>query len=172
MDAEAQQRMLGIYLNDHLAGATAGVELTRRMAQEHRDTPYADDLENLAKEITQDRLALVRILRDLDVPVQRYKLCGAWVSEKAARMKPNGRLLRRSGLSVVVELEALRLGVQGKALLWRALLATAAHDLRLDAGRLQELLERVDQQIRTLDSLHARATSALLSPDPSQKEPA
>lgn len=164
MDVEERHRMLGVYLNDHLAGSTAGVELARRMVQQYRDSPYGDDLENLATEIAEDRQALVRILRDLDVPVQRYKLCGAWVGEKVARMKPNGRLLRSSGLSVVVELEALRLGVQGKALLWRALLATAAHDLRLDAGRLQELLERVDQQIRTLDSLHARATSTLLTP--------
>ena len=29
--------MLGIYLNDHLAGATAGTELAHRTARSHRD---------------------------------------------------------------------------------------------------------------------------------------
>ena len=31
-------RRLDIYLNDHLAGATLGVELSRRAAREHRGT--------------------------------------------------------------------------------------------------------------------------------------
>jgi hypothetical protein len=33
--------LLGIYLNDHLAGATGGLELARRMAASHPDA--ADD---------------------------------------------------------------------------------------------------------------------------------
>ncbi|GAA2323531.1 hypothetical protein GCM10010376_48530 [Streptomyces violaceusniger] len=31
-------RMLSIYLNDHLSGATAGVELARRAGREHRQS--------------------------------------------------------------------------------------------------------------------------------------
>ncbi|MBA2950561.1 hypothetical protein H1D24_33455 [Streptomyces sp. PSKA28] len=160
-----RQRMLGIYLNDHLAGATGGVELARRMVQEHRGSAYGPDLENLATEISQDRQTLLRLMASLDVPVRRYKVCGAWVGEKVGRLKPNGRLLRRSGLTAIVELEALRIGVEGKALLWRSLLTAAARDSRLDAGRLQELLDRARRQTDVLDSLHSRATTALLSPD-------
>lgn len=157
-------QMLGIYLNDHLAGATAGVELARRMKQEHRDTAYGGDLESLATEISLDRQALVQLMAALDVPVRRYKLCGAWVAEKVGRLKPNGRVRRRPGLSFVVELEALRLGVQGKSLLWGALLVAAAQDSRLDADRLQSLREGAHQQIQVLGSLHERAATALLSP--------
>ncbi|MFF4055984.1 hypothetical protein ACFYZ8_14620 [Streptomyces sp. NPDC001668] len=163
-DGPTRHERLVIYLNDHLAGATAGVELARRTAEEHRGSAYGETLENLRKEITQDRLALVRLLADLDVPVRRYKAYGAWLGEKAARMKPNGRLLRRSGLSLLVEIEALRLGAQGKASLWRGLLAASAQDSRLDADRLEELLRRASQQIKTLDALHARAATALLFP--------
>jgi hypothetical protein len=162
-DGTARERILGIYLNDHLAGATAGAELARRMAKEHGDSAYGDDLENLAKEVSQDRQALLRVMANLDVPVKRYKAYGAWMGEKIGRVKPNGRLLRRSGLTVLVELEAMRLGAQGKALLWRALLSAAAHDPRLDSDWLEQLLQKAGRQIKTLDSLHAKSTSALLS---------
>ena len=170
-DAGTRQKRLVVYLNDHLAGSTAGVELARRMAGEHRESPFGETLENLRKEVSQDRQALVRLLADLDVPVRRYKVYGAWLAEKAGRAKPNGRLVRRSGLSLLIELEAMRLGVQGKAALWRGLLAASARDARLDADRLEELLRRADRQIKTLDALHARAADALLFPT-SPAEPA
>ncbi len=134
------------------------------MVHEHGDSPHGDELRTLAAEISQDRQALLRLLADLGVSVKRYKLYGAWLGEKAGRVKPNGRLLRRSGLSLLVELEALRLATQGKALLWRALLAAAPQDARLDAARLENLLRRAGRQIETLDSLHDRAARALLSP--------
>jgi hypothetical protein len=175
-DGPTRQKRLVIYLNDHLAGATAGVELVRRTAQEHRDSAYGETLESLRKEISQDRQALVRLLADLGIPVRHYKAYGAWLGEKVARLKPNGRLLRRSGLALLVELEALRLGAQGKASLWRGLLAAAAQDPRLDADRLEELLRRAEQQIKTLDTLHARVATALLfpapGPDPASTAPA
>ncbi|GHB54637.1 hypothetical protein GCM10010377_52220 [Streptomyces viridiviolaceus] len=165
-DGQTRQRRLDIFLNDHLAGATAGAELARRMAQEHGGSAYGNDLKNLAAEISQDRRTLLRLMADLDVPVKHYKVYGAWLGEKIGRVKPNGRLLRRSGLTALVELEALRLGAQGKALLWRALLLTAAQDSRLVSDRLEQLLQRVGQQIETLDSLHDRAATALLSTTP------
>ncbi|MCH5677233.1 hypothetical protein [Streptomyces gilvus] len=155
------QRLLGIYLNDHLAGATAGAELVRRMVQEHGDSVFGDDLRDLAAQISQDRRTLLRLMADLRFPVRRYKVYGAWLGEKLARAKPNGRLVRRSGLSVLAELEAMRSGVAGKALLWRSLLAASARDTRLDPARVEELLGRAERQIEVLDALHTRAGTAL-----------
>ncbi len=94
---------------------------------------------------------------------------GAWLGEKASRAKPNGRLLRRSGLTLLVELETMRVGVQGKVLLWRALLSASEDEPRLEHDWLEQLLERAEQQLRMLDSLHARATTALLSAAPPQQ---
>ncbi|MFD3843566.1 hypothetical protein ACFWWC_46335 [Streptomyces sp. NPDC058642] len=170
-DGPTRHKRLAIYLNDHLAGATAGVELAARAAQEHRGSPFGEALENLRKEISQDRQALVRLLGDLDVPVRRYKVYGAWLGEKAGRAKPNGRLVRRSGLALLVELEALRLGALGKEVLWRGLLAASAQDARLDADRLEELLRRAERQINTLDALHSRAATALLYPAQPKEPP-
>ncbi|MHC3467760.1 hypothetical protein ACYF6T_03510 [Streptomyces sp. 7R007] len=160
----ARQKMLGVYLNDHLAGATAGAELAHRMVQEHGDSAYGERLRSLSTQIAQDRRALLRLMADLEVPARRSMRYGAWLGEKVGRLKPNGRLLRRSPLALLVELEAMRVGVTGKALLWRSLRAASAGDPRLDADRLQELAQRAERQVEAVDALHTEAASALLSP--------
>ncbi|MFJ3714361.1 hypothetical protein [Streptomyces sp. NPDC090057] len=164
---QTPQKLLDVYLTDHLAGAVAGVELAWRMAEEHAASPYGDDLKRLATEIAHDRDALLRLMAELGIPIKHYKLYAAWVGERIGRLKPNGRALRRSGLTVLIELEGMRLAVQGKALLWRALLFAATHDPRLNSDWLEELLERADQQITTLDSLHDRVASTKLHRAPS-----
>lgn len=123
-EGPGRQKILGIHLNDHLAGATARSWLVHRMVQEHGDSPYGQELRALETDISQDRRALVRLMTDLHFPARRYKVYGAWLGEKLGRVKPNGRPLRRSGLALLIELEAMRRAVTGKALLWRSLLAT------------------------------------------------
>ncbi|MGQ4514322.1 hypothetical protein [Streptomyces sp. DW26H14] len=153
-----QRHLLGIYLNDHLAGATYGVALARRIAHQHRRSPGAADLERLAEEIAQDRRTLLQIMDTLDVPVRAYKVYGGIAAEKISRLKPNGVLYRRSGLSEVIELETLRLGVEGKSLIWRTLLAVASEEERLNTSQLDGLLQRARDQIGTLSELRlARA---------------
>ncbi|MFD8542497.1 hypothetical protein [Streptomyces sp. NPDC059649] len=152
-----------------MAGATAGVELARRMAREHQGSDFGGELKHLAAEISLDRQALLRLMGSLDVPVRRYKIYGAWAGEKIGRLKPNGRVVRRSGLSTVVELEGMRLGVEGKALLWRALLALAPREPRLDTQRLQELLDGARQQTEALDALHTSAVRNCLTDRPGQR---
>jgi hypothetical protein len=72
-------------------------------------------LQRLAADIAHDRRALLELMAVLGLPVRHYKLSAAWTAEKAARLKLNGRLLGRSPLSSLEELEMLRLGVEGKA---------------------------------------------------------
>jgi hypothetical protein len=137
--------LLGIYLNDHLAGATGGTELARRVAASDRD-PAAGALQHLAADIAQDRAALLGIVAALGIQVRTYKVCAAWIGEKAARLKVNGYLLARSPLSSLAELEMLRLAVEGKAAGWRTLRTLAASDKRLDPDRLDELISRARRQ--------------------------
>ena len=163
-DAPARSSPLAIYLNDHLGGSTAGLELARRTARAHRGTPAGEVLGRIVAEIAEDREALLRIMRALGVPVQRYKMAVGWVSEKAARLKPNGRLLRRSPLSSVIELESLRIGIEGKAAGWRALRIVAARDARLDAAPLDRLLVRAGEQADTVEELRLRAAAEAFTP--------
>ena len=163
---QSRQGQLGIYLNDHLAGATGGMELARRVAGSHRDPAQRMTLQRLAAEITQDRRALLDLMAALGLPVRQYKLSAAWAAEKAARLKLNGRLLSRSPLSSLEELEMLRLGVEGKAAGWRTLRALADADSRLDRDRLDELMARARQQADLLEELRVQAAAHVIEAEP------
>jgi hypothetical protein len=155
--------MLGIYLNDHLAGATAGSALARRMARSHRGREEGGPLSRLAVEIAHDRSALLNIMTSLGITVRSYKVGAAWIGEKAGRLKFNGRLFSRSPLSDLEELELLRLGVEGKAAGWRTLRTQADTDARLDAGQLDELIARARSQADQLEEFRVRAASRVIS---------
>jgi hypothetical protein len=153
--------LLGIYLNDHLAGATAGTELAHRMARSHGDEEGSSTLRRLAAEVGQDRGALLDIMAALGITVRRYKVGAAWIGEKAGRLKFNGRLFARSPLSDLEELEILRLGVEGKAAGWRTLRALAESDTRLDPARLDELIARARRQADVIEDLRVAAASQI-----------
>ena len=104
---------LGIYLNDHLAGATARVELARRLAGSHQDAERRKRLAGLAADIAADRQALLQLMRSVGVPVHGRKILAGRITEKATRLKPSANVLIRSPLSDLIELEALYLGIQG-----------------------------------------------------------
>jgi hypothetical protein len=157
------QDLLGIYLNDHLAGAVAGSNLARRLVASEREWTKADVLGRLATDIAEDRAALQDMMAKLDVPVRHYKTWAAWAAERLGRLKLNGRVLGRSPLSRVLELEAMRLGVEGKAAGWRTLRARAETDTRLDVDRLDALIERAQAQIERLEELRIGAAAEVLS---------
>ena len=161
-DTTRDQELLGIYLNDHLAGAVAGSGLARRLADNERDWAESAALDRLATEIAEDRGALKDMLAALDVPVRTYKTWATWTAERIGRLKLNGRLFRRSPLSRVLELEAMLLGVEGKAAGWRSLRARAENDPCLDTGRLDALIDRAYLQIAELERLRIKAAAEVL----------
>ncbi|WP_063771112.1 hypothetical protein [Streptacidiphilus neutrinimicus] len=150
--------LLKIYLNDHLAGATAGVELLRRAARTHAGDTMGPTLAKLGAEVEQDRATLVNLMRAAGVAPQRGKAAAGWLAEKAGRLKFNGRLLSRSPLSDVWELELMRLGVEGKTSCWRTLRALAETDGRLDGAQLDGLIKRATRQAQTLEALRTSST--------------
>jgi hypothetical protein len=115
------RKLLSIYLNDHLVGCTAGVELARRSAGSNRGTELGDFLEELAAELEDDRAALRAVMEQLDIGVDRLKQVAGWSGEKAGRLKLNGRWIGYSPLSRVAELEGLAMILRMNGALWRAL---------------------------------------------------
>ena len=157
------QDPLGIYLNDHLAGATAGLELARRVAGTGQVPAPAEQVRQFAEEVAGDRDTLLHIMGTLGIPVRSYKVWAAWAGEKAGRLKPNGHLTTRSPLSNLEELELLRLGVEGKAAGWRTLRVLAERDGRLDVGELDELIARARSQADSLEEARARAAQQVIA---------
>jgi hypothetical protein len=156
------QDPLGIYLNDHLAGATAGLELARRIAGTGQVPAPPAQLRQFTQEVAEDRDTLLRIMGTLGLPVRSYKVWAAWAGEKAGRLKFNGHLTTRSPLSNLEELELLRLGVEGKAAGWRTLRALADRDSRLEASQLDELISRARRQADFLEESRIRAAGQVI----------
>jgi hypothetical protein len=160
---DGPRHWLGIYLNDHLAGATARVELARRLAGSHQDAEHRKRLAGLAADIAADRQALLQLMRSVGVPVHGHKILADWITEKATRLKPNANVLVRSPLRDLIELEALYLGIQGKAARWRALLAASSNDGLLDQQQLRVLLDRTGDQLAIVEELRIQAGASLFS---------
>jgi hypothetical protein len=153
--------LLGIYLNDHLAAATAAVELANRAAAGSRDERISEPLARFAAEAAQDRAALLGLMNALGVRVRQYKIYAARVGEKAARLKLNGHLTGRSSLSTLEEVEVLQMGVTGKTAGWQTLRGLAEHDHRLDRAHLDQLISAADRQSHILEELRLRAAAAV-----------
>jgi hypothetical protein len=158
----ADDKYLSIYLNDHLAAAVGGVQLARRVAKQNRDTDYGDSLATLAEEINEDRRTLQSLLKALDVRGDPIKLVAPVIAEMAGRLKLNGSLISYSPLSRMEELEFLLVGVNAKAVLWRALRDSLADDPRLKDYDFEELAKRATSQRQRLEGLRKRAVAEVL----------
>jgi hypothetical protein len=153
--------LLAIYLNDHLAGATAGVELARRVRDANRDDEkFGPPLVEICAEIEADRETLVGLMDRLGIRRDPLKPAAAWAVEKLGRLKLNGQLTGYSPLSRQVELEGLLIGIAGKEQMWRAL----AHAVGSKAGEVDfaQLAERAERQRAAVAELHLEAAALAL----------
>lgn len=148
---------LETYLQDHRAGATMGRDLAHRLAAENAGTPYEEFLLRLAREIDGDVAVLEEVMDRFGVSKPELKIAGAKIAEKLGRLKPNEQLTSYSPLSRVLELEALRGGVQAKLAMWDALRERAEHDDRLDPEQMAELRANAEKQLDGLREQHRLA---------------
>jgi hypothetical protein len=154
-------RFLAIYLNDHLAGATLGVELARRLRSSNQgDGEFGEPLAQLCAEIEEDQRTLVRLMEQQGVGRDPVRPILAKVAERLGRLKLNGRLRGYSPLSRVLELEVLSGLVGGKLQLWNALEQSFGESL--DGFDFHDLAARADSQGQRLEDLHLAAAQRTL----------
>ncbi|HEX6456408.1 MAG TPA: hypothetical protein VF009_07810 [Solirubrobacterales bacterium] len=154
-------RLLAIYLNDHLAGATLGVELARRLRSSNQGDPeMGRPLARICEEIEADRDTLLRLMDRLEIGRDQVKPALAKIAERLGRLKLNGRLLGYSPLSRVLELEVLSGLVGGKMQLWNALEQSFGESL--EGFDFHDLAARADSQGRRLEDLHLAAAQRAL----------
>lgn len=153
------RKLLGIYLNDHLAGATGALELVGRSQGSNRGNEFETFLEHLGQEIAADRDALKDLMAQLDIGIDQLKQAVSWLVEKAGRLKLNGSLIGYSPLSRLVEFEALTTGVVGKLSLWQALSELRDDPVLagFDSGRF---IERALSQLSELEQ-HRRTAGRI-----------
>jgi hypothetical protein len=144
-----ERKLLGIYLNDHLAGSVVGARIAKRIAKENVGNEYGKEVARLIEEIEDDKATLESLMGSLGVRPKRARLALAAAAEMLGRLKPNGRLVGYSPLSRVIELEALTIGITGKLELWQSLNATGEEIEGIDPDQL--ILRAEDQRDRVRD---------------------
>jgi hypothetical protein len=164
-----ETKLIGIYLNDHLAGAQAGLELAERCLENNRGTPLGSALERVISEIEEDRAVLESIMDAMEVRTNPAKQAMAWMAEKAGRLKLNASLTGYSDLSRVLELEALCLGIEGKHELWSSLSEVRNFYPVLASVDLETLSARAHRQRETLETHRSEAVARAFAPMPAEQ---
>ena len=146
---------LGTYLNDHLAGSEAGLELIARLADDYPDTEFSDGLRSLHAEIEEDQQQLKRLLERVSDGGSTIKQAAGWVAEKLTRLKLG--LTTAEPLALFEALEALSLGILGKRALWRALAVIAADTFDVGDVNRAELERRALDQWERVEALRLQS---------------
>ena len=149
--------LLHTYLDDHYAGAGAGVALAHRMARNNQGTPWHRALLSIAEQIEADQTTLETVRARLSVDGGWAKRAMAMVGERLARLKPNGQLTGYSPLSRVIEAESLMAGVAAKQRLCASLERSVPAQAGLRDFDFAALAARADQQLDQLRAFHEQA---------------
>jgi hypothetical protein len=140
---------LDVYLNDHLAGATAGVNLAEMATEEHQGDAHGAFFAEIASEIKADYATLEKLMEDLQTEKSATKAALAEVGSKVAAPKFKGT---DDPLNAFVTLETLSIGVEGKVCMWKALKTVADGYPALESLDLDDLIARGEDQRSRLET--------------------
>jgi hypothetical protein len=132
---------LETYLTDHLAGATAGLNLAQMAAKEHQGDEHGEFLSQLAIEIGEDYGTLEQLIADMGIDKSATKTALAEVGTKVMSPKFTGD---DDALNAFITLETLSIGVEGKRCMWKAL--KSIEDPTLESLDIDALIERAESQ--------------------------
>ena len=155
---------LVIYLNDHLGGSRAGMQLIENLVESTREPGVRASLAGVRDEIVADRDVLEGIIRKVSGAPSIVREIGGWIGEKAAQLKlrmddPAGGELRR-----FEALELMSLGIEGKSSLWRALAVIAPSVPELADIDFGNLVRRAAEQRERVESLRTEAAREAFMP--------
>ena len=140
---------LDTYLNDHIAGATAGRNLAKMAAQEHQTDEHGPFFSEIYAAIEADYGTLQQLASALRVDESAGKTALAEVGSKL--MGPKFTAGDDDELNAFVTLETLSIGVEGKVCMWKALKTVASDYPGFADFDLDDLLARATEQREKLE---------------------
>jgi len=141
---------LHTYLNDHLAGSVAAIELLDDLIEHHSEDRFGKIFRDLRDEIEADQETLRNLIRKLGAKESAVRKAGAWLAEKFSRVKIGDA---DDSAELLQALEGLALGISGKQLLWRSLAAIEANFPALQGSDFSELEKRAHDQFERVEGL-------------------
>ena len=157
-------KAMDVYLNDHLAGAMLGSDLAEQIRSQNQSTSLGEVMGLLAPQIEEDRQTLIALMKSMDSSQNPVKQAGAWVTEKASRLKFMGMSSGDPELGTFMALETLALGVQGKLGLWEALKQVTDQHPAITSVNLDKLIDRAEAQYDMLERERLTAGVRALGP--------
>lgn len=151
---------LTIYLQDHLAGATAAIELLRVMGE--RNDPLGSSAKHLLTEVQVDRETLQTLAHKVGSGEHVIKEVASWLSEKATKLKFDHSMANPFGTFQAIEF--LSLGILGKLALWRALEILSLSDNRLSGVPFDELVSRAKAQFSDVEGWRLESANTAFRP--------
>ena len=150
------EELLASYLDDHLAGATAAIEIAERLAA---DPDLAGSMA-LYRQLVDERTTLEDIRTRLPVGEGLMKRALGSVGGFLTMVRDRSPL--SPSPSTLDDLEALAVGIWGKRLLWGTLARVAGVDDRFADVDLGSLMARAEDQEKVVLRMRADAIDAEL----------
>lgn len=156
---------LDVYLNDHLAGAAAGIEVAEKLAADTEGTPAGATFASLLADIRDDQDELEKLMSALGISPHTVKQVATWMSEKLARVRFAAASRHGENLGQLMQMEALHMGVAGKLSLWQCLQSALPVSQHPAEGviDLNRLIARAQDQLARLEVERSRAAGAALA---------
>lgn len=155
---------LTTYLNDHLAGSVGAIELLDTLVEHATLADVRQTLVGLRTEIKADQETLRRVLEHAGGQVSAVRRAGAWLGEKAGRLKLLADDPSTGTLARLESFEMLALGILGKASLWRSLATVQPRRPELSAFDFAALEQRARDQHGIAERLRLDSARRVLAP--------
>ncbi|MBY0523872.1 MAG: hypothetical protein K2R98_10770 [Gemmataceae bacterium] len=150
LETQPASKHIETYLNDHLAGSVAALEILDRLEKAHAGTELGAFFAGLNRDITADRDELLALMKRLGTGKSAPRRVVAWFAEKLTELKLRLDDPADGALRLLESLEGLSVGIEGKRLLWRSLATVSEQDRSLqgpDYPRLERCAEEQRQRI-------------------------
>ncbi|MGH7631918.1 MAG: hypothetical protein ACREOF_21495 [Gemmatimonadales bacterium] len=157
---------LTAYLNDHLAGSVAALELLDDLVGHSAEPDDRGYFTQLRSDIAADQDVLRGLLSEIGSGESPIRKAAGWLAEKVARLKLRWDDPQDAGFRRFEALEALALGIQGKLGLWRALSAIAPALPALQRLELATLERRAETQHAAVETRRVAAATAAFAASP------
>jgi len=141
---------LDTYLNDHMAGATAGTNLAKMAAEEHQTDEHGPFFSEIYAAVSADKDTLAQLISALGVEESASKTALAEVGSKL--MGPKFTAGEDDELNAFVTLETLSIGVEGKVCMWKALKTVAGDYPAFGEFDIDDLLARATSQREKIET--------------------
>jgi hypothetical protein len=153
------------YLNDHLAGSVAALQLLDHLAEITSGSERERFFVALGREIHEDQEILSEMLGRLGGKESRARKAAAWLTEKIGEAKLRLDDPGDGTLRLLEAIETLELGIQGKLALWRCLEAVADQIPQFGSVDFVRLQRRAEDQVQRVEAQRLLVARMAFVPD-------